>query len=169
MAMPTFQALLADAYQAAGDTDKALLSVEEGLAISKRSQKFYYDAELYRLKGELLVKNKKQSPNDNRKEAYHCFRSAIDIARRQHAKSLELRATMSLCRLWQGTGKEKEAKKTLSNICNWFTEGFDIGDLKEAQRLLHRLSLTLLAVRNELLSNLFEWQLSLSELWKDFF
>lgn len=144
MAMPTFQALLADVYQAAGHTDKALLSVEEGLAISKRSKKFYYEAELYRLKGELLAKNRTQNSNENRKEAERCFRSAIGIARRQQAKSLELRATMSLCRLSQRTGKEREAKKTLSNIYAWFTEGFNTGDLKEAKKLLYQLSLTLL-------------------------
>ena len=65
---------------------------------------------------------------------------------------------MSLCRFWQRTGKEKEAKKSLSKIYDWFTEGFDSEDLKEGKKLLQQLSLILLAVRNQLLAELFEWQ-----------
>lgn len=73
-------------------------------------------------------------------EAEACFHKAIEIARRQGAKSLELRAVMSLARLWQKQGKKEEAHKMLAEIYNWFTEGFDTADLKEAKTLLEELS-----------------------------
>ena len=72
-------------------------------------------------------------------EAEGCFRKAIEIARRQQAKSLELRATVSLARLWQHQGKSREAQQMLSEIYNWFTEGFDTKDLQEAKALLEEL------------------------------
>ncbi len=75
-----------------------------------------------------------------RNEAEGCFRRAIDIARRQSAKSLELRAVMSLSRLWQKQGKTEEARQMLAEIYGWFTEGFDTADLKEAKALLEELS-----------------------------
>ena len=74
------------------------------------------------------------------KEAEECFRKAIEIAQRQQAKSLELRATMSLARLWQQQGKQKEDHQMLSEIYNWFTEGFDTKDLQEAKALLQELA-----------------------------
>ena len=74
------------------------------------------------------------------KEAESCFHKAIEIARQQHAKSWELRATMSLCRLWQKQGKESEARKLLAESYRWFTEGFDTLDLQEAKTLLGELS-----------------------------
>ena len=73
-------------------------------------------------------------------EAEECFLKAIDIAQKQQAKSLELRATMSLARLWQQQGKKAEAHKLLSDVYNWFTEGFDTKDLQEAKALLEELS-----------------------------
>ena len=72
-------------------------------------------------------------------EAEACFLKAIEIARRQQAKSLELRATMSLARLWQRQGKSKEARKMLAEIYGWFTEGFDTADLKDAKAMLEEL------------------------------
>ena len=75
-----------------------------------------------------------------RNEAEECFRRAIDIARRQSAKSLELRAVTSLSRLWQKQGKTEEARQMLAEIYGWFTEGFDTADLKEAKALLEELS-----------------------------
>ena len=77
---------------------------------------------------------------NNPGEAEACFQKAIEIARRQQAKSLELRATMSLSRLWQQQGKKEEAHKLLSEIYTWFTEGFDTTDLQEAKVLLEALS-----------------------------
>ena len=112
----------------------------------------FYEAELYRLKGELtLAQSKVQSLKsevtdprplipDPQAEAEACFQKAIEIARRQQAKSLELRATMSLSRLWQQQGKKEEAHKLLSEIYTWFTEGFDTTDLQEAKVLLEVLS-----------------------------
>ncbi len=73
-------------------------------------------------------------------EAEECFRKALDIARRQQAKSLELRAAMSLSRLWQHQRKQEEAHQLLAGIYGWFTEGFDTADLKEAKALLEDLS-----------------------------
>ncbi len=73
-------------------------------------------------------------------EAEECFHKAIEVARRQSAKSLELRAVMSLARLWQSQGKKTEAHQMLSEIYGWFTEGFDTADLKDAQALLEELT-----------------------------
>jgi predicted ATPase len=74
------------------------------------------------------------------KEAEECYHQAIEIARHQQAKSLELRAAMSLSRLWQRQGKKKQARKMLAEIYGWFTEGFDTKDLQEAKALLEELS-----------------------------
>ncbi len=99
-----------------------------------------YEAELYRLKGELLLQLRVKSEKLGVKEVEECFHQAIDIARRQSAKSLELRAATSLARLWQKQGKQKEARELLAPVYSWFTEGFDTADLKEAKALLDELS-----------------------------
>jgi adenylate cyclase len=108
-----------------------LEAVEEGLAVSNRNGEPFYDAELWRLKGELLTMQDKTS------EAESCFQRAIEIARQQSARSLELRACTSLARLWQTQGKRAEARQVLSEIHAWFTEGFDTADLREATSLLY--------------------------------
>jgi predicted ATPase len=95
----------------------------------------YYEAELQRLKGELLLV---QSPDDLA-EAETCFHNALEIARRQHAKSLELRTAMSLARLWQRQGKEGDARQLLNDVFAWFTEGFETADLRDARTLLNEL------------------------------
>ena len=77
---------------------------------------------------------------DNEREAEACFHQALDVARRQQAKSLELRAAMSLSRLWQQQGKRDEARELLAPVYGWFTEGFDTADLQEAKALLEELS-----------------------------
>ena len=92
--------------------------------------------ELYRLKGELLL----QQSSDNQAEAEACFHQALDIARNQQAKSLELRAATSLARLWQQQGKRQEAHDLLAPVYDWFTEGFDTADLKDAKALLDELA-----------------------------
>ena len=104
-----------------------------------------YEAELYRLKGELLLPQggyRLQAAGSRGKtdEAEECFQQAIEIARRQSAKSWELRAATSLARLWQQQSKQREAHQLLSEICNWFTEGFDTKDLQEAKTLLEELT-----------------------------
>ena len=100
----------------------------------EKTDERYWEAELYRLKGELSFKQ----------EDHPCaeinFNKAIEIARRQSAKSLELRAVMSLCRLREKQGRKEEAHQALTRIFNWFTEGFDTPDLIEAKRLLQELS-----------------------------
>ena len=99
-----------------------------------------WEAELYRLKGQLtLQQSKVQSPRSKVEEAEECFQKAIEIARHQSAKSLELRAVMSLSRLWQQQGKKEEARHMLAEIYGWFTEGFDTKDLQEAKTLLEEL------------------------------
>ena len=116
------------------------------------------EAELYRLKGELTLQKeargwrletdssspqasslKPQVSNGAEQGAEEYFLKAIEIARRQQAKSLELRAVMSLSRLWQKQGRKEEARKMLAEIYHWFTEGFDTKDLQEAQGLLEEL------------------------------
>ena len=94
------------------------------------------EAELYRLKGGLLVQGSKFKVQGLEVEAEACFQQAIDIARRQSAKSLELRAVIGLSRLWQRSGKAAEARQLLAEVYGWFTEGFGTADLQEARALL---------------------------------
>jgi predicted ATPase len=117
-----------------GQTDDALALVAEALASAERTEERHWEAEIYRLKGELLAESKGSS------EAETCFRRAIDIARRQQAKSWELRAVTSLSRLLEKQGKNEEARRLLAEIYGWFTEGFDTADSKDAKALLEELS-----------------------------
>lgn len=103
----------------------------------------FYEAELYRLKGELLLRQGTGSGGSRTattEEAEACFCQAIEIANPQSAKSLELRAVMSLSRLLQKQGKREEARNMLAETYGWFTEGFETKDLKEARTLLEELS-----------------------------
>jgi len=106
----------------------------------RRSGEQWYEAELYRLKGMLTLQSPVQGPKSQVEEAEACFLKAIEIARRQQAKSLELRAVMSMSRLWQQQGKREEARELLAEIYGWFTEGFDTKDLQEAKALLTALA-----------------------------
>ena len=108
----------------------------EALALADSSGERHYQAELYRLKGEFLL----SSPTQNQAEAEACFRQAIAVARRQSAKSLELRAVMSLSRLYQQQGKQAEARPMLAEIYGWFTEGLDTADLVDAAAQLNSLA-----------------------------
>jgi predicted ATPase len=105
----------------------------EALTITQRTGERFYEAEIYRLKGELLLK---QNEAGAESEAESCFFEAIKVAHRQQAKSLELRATMSLVRLWQRQGQQNRARPMLAEIYGWFGEGFDTTDLQEARALL---------------------------------
>jgi predicted ATPase len=105
------------------------------LALVAQHQECWWEAELYRLKGALLLK---QSVPDE-KQAAVCLQQALDLARSQQVKSLELRAAMSLSRLWQQQDKCAQASQLLAPIYGWFTEGFDTADLQEAQALLDAL------------------------------
>jgi DNA-binding winged helix-turn-helix (wHTH) protein len=139
MALPTYLLLLGEVYQKEGKVQQALAAVEDGLAISARNNDCHYDAELYRLKGELLLKNSKENSSRNFTEVEGCFRMAIDIARRQKARSLELRAATALARLWRSTDKSRDADQMLNRIYRRFSEGFDTPDLKQAKALLDEL------------------------------
>jgi predicted ATPase len=159
---PYFLALLAEAYGKVGQAAEGLTVLAEALATVEKTGERCYEAELYRLKGELTLQSKQVEdksqtsrgqvegksevtnpqpliPNSHAEaEAY--FQQAIEIARRQQAKSLELRAVMSLSHLWQSQGKKEEAHEMLAEIYGWFTEGFDTKDLQEAKALLAELT-----------------------------
>ena len=127
-----FLALLAEGYRGTGEVQEGLRVLAEALAAAHNRGERYCEAELHRLKGELLL----LQSADQHAEAEACFHHALAIARRQQAKSLELRAAMSLSRLWQQQGKRAEAHALLAPIYGWFTEGFDTADLQEAKALL---------------------------------
>jgi predicted ATPase len=159
---PYYLALLAEAYGKGGQANEGLRVVTEALALVDQSGERRGEAELYRLKGTLLLQSttrrrsvtgKSQTRQDPSEEAstQHptphtqaevetCFRHALAVARRQQAKSWELRAAMSLSRLWRRQGKRTEAYALLAPIYGWFTEGFDTADLQEAQTLLETLA-----------------------------
>ena len=126
-------AWLAEAYGKAGQAEEGLSVLTEALALVEKIGERYYEAELYRLKGELLLMQGDEA------EAEASFDKAIEVARRQQAKSWELRATVSLRRLWQKQGRCDEAQQILAEIYTWFTEGFDTPDLQEAKALLEEL------------------------------
>jgi hypothetical protein len=119
-------------------TAEGLAAVAEGLAAADRTGERVSEAELYRVKGDLLMQATSAAPNAAG-EAESCFRQAIEIARHQQAKWWELRATTSLARLLRDTDRRDEARTMLANIYNWFTEGFDTADLIDAKALLDRL------------------------------
>jgi predicted ATPase len=160
MFRPWFLTLLAQAYGKVGQAEEGLSVLAEALAQVDKTGERYWEAELYRLKGELTLQQFKvqgstfkveNSPMSevsksqildpqSQKEAEACFLKAIEISQMQQAKSLELRAATSLASLWQQQGKRDEAHKLLSEVYKWFTEGFDTKDLQEAKGLLEALS-----------------------------
>ncbi len=131
-----YLALIATALGRSGQFDEALRTIDNAFPMIERTGARFYEAEIHRLKGELLVA---QNPS-NAAEAQHCFSRAIEISRMQLAKLWELRATNSLARLLDKQGKRDEARTMLADIYNWFTEGFDTADLKDAKVLLDELS-----------------------------
>jgi predicted ATPase len=133
-----FLALLAKACWVRGQVEEGLEAVAEALALVDRTGDRWYEAELYRLKGELLSKSK-YPVNDKASIPQACLQKAIELARHQQARSWELRAATSLARLWQSQGKRQEAHDLLAPVYGWFTEGFDTADLQEARALLDEL------------------------------
>ena len=131
-----FSTLLAEAYGKGGRTPEGLSVLNNTLAVMQEKAERVYEAELYRLKGEFLLETRGQNLSES--EGY--FQRAIETTRRQSAKSFELRAATSLARLWQQRSKRAEAHKLLSEMYNWFTEGFDTKDLQEAKALLEELT-----------------------------
>ena len=131
-----FLGVMAEAYGWAGQPDKGLEAVSEALALIETSGEGKWEPELHRLKGELLL----SVSSSNQLEAEGCFKRAIETARTLSAKSLELRATTRLARLWISQGSTSEAREMLAPLYSWFTEGFDTPDLKDAEALLNELA-----------------------------
>jgi predicted ATPase len=127
---------MAEVYGLGGQTDAGLMLLTEALTLVDKTDERWYEAEIYRLKGEILLVH----AAEHRTAAETCFRQACDVARRQQAKSWELRAAMSLARLWQQQGKQAAARALLAPVYGWFTEGFDTADLQDAKVLLETLA-----------------------------
>jgi predicted ATPase len=149
---PYFLAVLADGYKQVGTVDEGLRVLAEALAVVQHTGEQVWEAELHRLKGALMLQAQHQPPAPagsiwhatggtlQTAEAEACFQQALAVARRQQATSLELRAAMSMARLWQQQGKQNEARALLAPTYGLFTEGFDTADLQEARVLLEELS-----------------------------
>jgi predicted ATPase len=131
-------ALLAEALGSGGQIDEGLRVLAKALALKHGTSESFHGAELHRLQGEFLLRQ--EGAEVACREAEACFRRALTIARRQQAKSLELRAAMSLSRLYLRQGRQAEARPMLAECYNWFTEGFDTADLQDAKALLEQLS-----------------------------
>jgi predicted ATPase len=127
-------ALLAKASAQVGQREAGLALLAEALAVLNDTGEHRWEAELHRLKGELLLALSREHDG----EAEACFQQSLAVAHLQQAKSLELRAAMSLGRLWQRQGKTEHARQLLTEVYTWFTEGFDTADLQEAQALLEQ-------------------------------
>jgi predicted ATPase len=133
---PFCLSFLADAYLRAEQLTEGLAVVDEALSLISQTQERWIEAELWRLKGELA----RQTGLECLPEAENCLRKAMAVARSQEAKFWELRATTSLAHLLRDTKRREEARAMLGEIYNWFTEGFDAADLKDAKALLEELS-----------------------------
>jgi predicted ATPase len=136
---PYHLALLAEAYGNVRKIEEGLSTLTEALAWLEQTGERLWEAELYRVKGELTLLQA-ETHKAKVEEAEACFLKAIEVARQQQAKTLELRATTSLAQLWRSQDKRADAHRLLSEIYNWFTEGFDTKDLQEAKALLDELS-----------------------------
>ena len=134
-----FLGVVAEGYAGSGRIDEALALLEEASLHAAKTGERIQEAELLRLKGEYLLRSETPEPL----ESERCFLEAIEVAKRQQAKSWELRAATSLARLWRDQGRVADAHKTLDSVYSWFTEGFDTSDLKAAQALLMELTAAL--------------------------
>jgi predicted ATPase len=134
--VPHFCTLLAEVADHLGHPADGFQALAEAHTLVEQHEERYWEAEVHRLRGVLLRRQTMSQPE----EAEAWLRWALDVARRQEAKSLELRTAMSLSRLWQQQGKRTEAHALLAPIYGWFTEGFDTADLQEAKALLDALA-----------------------------
>jgi tetratricopeptide (TPR) repeat protein len=132
--LPYYLSLLAQVYGKAGRAEEGLASIDEALAEARTHNERWWDAELHRLRGELLLMH-----GADASDGEAAFLRAIEIARSQQARSLELRATMSLARLWITQNRVEDARSRLEDVYNWFTEGFETPDLQTARLLLEQL------------------------------
>jgi predicted ATPase len=139
---PLFLFFLAKACLTAGRFEEGLAAVAEAVAIVEKADERYYEAELHRLKGELILRRSGvEAQPAIQAEAEECFWKSIEIARQQEARLLELKTVTSLSQLWEEQqGKKEEARRMLAEIYGWFSEGFDTADLKAAKSLLDQLS-----------------------------
>jgi predicted ATPase len=133
--VPFLYTVLAEVYDDLGRMADGLQALAEAHTLVEQQEERWWEAEVCRLRGVLLLRQ----PGTPQAEAEACFRRALDVARRQEAKALELRTAMSLARLWQQQGKQTAAQALLAPIYGWFTEGFDTADLQEARALLEQL------------------------------
>src|SRR5262247_3446303 len=128
-------ALLAEAYGQAGQPEAGLSCLAEAVTRVEATEERWWEAEVSRLQGELLLR----LPRPDLPQATACFHQALDVARRQQARMLELRAALSLSRLWQQQGQRAEARELLTPVYDWFTEGFDTADLQDAKAVVEEL------------------------------
>jgi len=134
--IPYLYNVLVDVCAHLGHTADGLQALAEAHSLVEQHEERYWEAEVCRLRGVLLLRQ----PGTSQAEAEAWLQRALDVARHQEAKSLELRAAMSLSRLWQQQGKQAEARALLAPVYGWFTEGFDTADLQEAKALLEALT-----------------------------
>ena len=134
--MPWYLSTLARAYAKLGQFDDAWRCVREALTTVETTKERWFEPEVHRFGGEIAL----MLPEEDAAKAEAHFERAVAIARQQQAKSWELRASMSLARLWRDQGKQQQARELLAPVYGWFTEGFDTRDLKEAKALLEELA-----------------------------
>jgi predicted ATPase len=134
--VPCFCTWLAEVADHLGHPEEGLQALTEAHTLVEQHEERYWEAEVCRLRGVLLLRQ----PVPQLEEAEAWLLRALDVARRQQAKSLELRAAMNLSRLWQQQGKRDDARRVLAEVYDWFTEGFDTADLQEAKALLDELA-----------------------------
>jgi predicted ATPase len=135
VALPHYLALLANVYRQTGQADKGFTLLSEAVALVHQTGERCWEAELYRLQGELLLARSEET----QAEAEACFSEALTLARRQQAQSWELRTVTSLARLWSQQNKTQDAYELLARTYSRFTEGFATADLREARALLDKL------------------------------
>jgi predicted ATPase len=136
VSLPTSYSYLATAYADLGHFDDALHYAGKAMAVVETTKERWWEAEVNRMAAEIALK----SPEHDLAKAEAYFERALAVSRQQQAKSWELRAAMSMARLWRGQGKRDEARDLLAPVYGWFTEGFDTLDLKEAKALLDELA-----------------------------
>ena len=136
MGMPFFLSHLARAQAELGKFEDAWCSIGEAMTATETTKERWCEAEVHRTAGEIALLG--LDPDSAKAEAY--FKRALAVARTQQAKSWELRAAMSMARLWRDQGKPQQARELLGPVYGWFTEGFDTRDLKEAKALVHELA-----------------------------
>jgi predicted ATPase len=134
--VPFYLSYLASAYAEIGQLDDAWRCIGEATTTLETTKERWCEADIHRVAGEIALKS--PEPDTSKAEAY--FERALAVARQQQAKSWELRAAMSMARLWRDQGKRDEARELLAPVYGWFTEGFDTLDLKEAKTLLDELA-----------------------------